>query len=223
MTTTFVNKEFVDKKVPGSNGLVIGILAQTFSSSFEGPNVLEKLACVNRSEVGGFTNFGVASYTADCHVGRFCNIGARVSIGGFEHPQDWLGITSYQWGKSAKGVVSEEIVSLLELNEAPPQKDTFIGSDVWIGDNAVIKRGVSIATGAIVGAGSVVTKDVPPFGIAVGVPSSIIRFRFSLAIRQQILETKWWERDLGELAKLPLQSVEDCLIQLARGPSESEG
>jgi acetyltransferase-like isoleucine patch superfamily enzyme len=56
---------------------------------------------------------------------------------------------------------------------------TIIGRDVWIGANAIIFTGVNIGDGAIVAAGSVVTKDIPPFTIFGGVPASFIKKRFT--------------------------------------------
>lgn len=208
---TYVNDSFDTTSPPDQEQLLLGAFAQTLSSAFEGPNVIERMGCVNRSKIGGYSNVGFSSYLADCTVGRYCNIGARVSIGGFEHPQDWLGLTSYQWGKSAEELVSSRSKDLLELNPPPIQRATVIGSDVWIGDNAVIKRGVTIGSGAIVGAGSVVTKDVPSYAVVVGVPARLYRYRFDPIVRQRLLSGRWWENELEELADLPFRSVVDCI------------
>lgn len=67
-----------------------------------------------------------------------------------------------------------------------------IGNDVWIGLNAIVLSGVSIGTGAVIGAGSVVTKNIPPYAIAVGNPAKVIRFRFSTEIIEQLLNSEWW-------------------------------
>ena len=71
-----------------------------------------------------------------------------------------------------------------------------IGHDVWIGTDAVILRGIEIGDGAVVGANSVVTKDVPPFAIVVGSPARVIRYRFDEIKRQKILDSKWFYYDL---------------------------
>jgi acetyltransferase-like isoleucine patch superfamily enzyme len=75
-----------------------------------------------------------------------------------------------------------------------PFKKTFIGHDVWIGENALIKDGVRIGTGAVVGAGAIATKDVPEYAIVVGAPAKIVRFRFDEATRQKIMKTQWWDK-----------------------------
>ena len=71
----------------------------------------------------------------------------------------------------------------------------MIGNDVWVGDNAVIIKGVTIEDGAIIGAGSIVTKDVAAFSIVAGNPTKLIRKRFSKKIIDQIKVSAW--RDLG--------------------------
>lgn len=64
-------------------------------------------------------------------------------------------------------------------------KDVIIEGDNWIGTGAIILNGVKIGIGAIVGGGAVVTKDVPPYAIVVGVPAKIIRYRFN---EEEIIE-----------------------------------
>ena len=219
---TFANDSF-DTQTPDTCGsLSLGALAQCLSSVFEGPNVIERMGCVNRSQMGGYSNIGVASYIADSIVGRYCNIGSRVSIGGYEHPQDWLGITAYQWGKSTENLVSADTQCLLESHEPPPQRTTVVGSDVWIGDNAVVKRGVTIEDGAIIGAGCVVTKDVPPYAVVVGVPARVHHFRFEPGVRKELLAARWWDMELEDLADLPFHSVADCLRILSERSREDK-
>lgn len=78
----------------------------------------------------------------------------------------------------------------------PATKQTIIGNDVWIGLRVTIIAGVNIGHGAIIGAGSVVTHDVPPYSIVAGVPAKVIKFRFSEDVREKLLESEWW--DLSE-------------------------
>ena len=67
-----------------------------------------------------------------------------------------------------------------------------IGSDVWIGSGVVITRGIIIGDGAVVGANAVVTKDIPPYAIAVGTPAKIIKYRFVPEVIELMLKVKWW-------------------------------
>ena len=68
-----------------------------------------------------------------------------------------------------------------------------IGNNVWIGLRVIILPGVQIGDGAVVGAGSVVTKSVPAFQIAAGNPARIIRSRFSKRTIDKLLRDPWWE------------------------------
>lgn len=70
---------------------------------------------------------------------------------------------------------------------------TVIGNDVWIGVNCLIKDGITIADGAIIGMGAVVTKNVGPYEIWAGVPARKIRTRFDQSVIDQLLSLKWWE------------------------------
>ena len=71
--------------------------------------------------------------------------------------------------------------------------DIVIGSDVWIGMNCTIMSGVTIGHGSVIAAGSVVSKDVPPYYIVGGIPSKVIKKRFSDKIIDELLESKWWQ------------------------------
>jgi hypothetical protein len=70
-----------------------------------------------------------------------------------------------------------------------------IGSDVWIGTDAMVLSGVSIGHGAIVAARAVVTRDVPPYAIVAGVPAKVVRWRFEPAVIERLLKVAWWEWD----------------------------
>ena len=69
----------------------------------------------------------------------------------------------------------------------PDYKSINIGHDVWSGSRAIILDGVNIGNGAIIAAGAVVTKDVPPYAIVAGIPSKIIKFR-----DKKVSENEWW-------------------------------
>lgn len=78
---------------------------------------------------------------------------------------------------------------------------TKIGSDVWIGEHVTVKGGVNIGDGAIVAAGSIVTKDVPPFAIVGGVPAKFIKWRFSEEKIQLMKELQWWNWEEEKIVK----------------------
>lgn len=70
-----------------------------------------------------------------------------------------------------------------------------MGNDVWVGCNSVLISGVKVGDGAIIGAGAVVTKDIPPYAIVVGVPARVIKYRFDEEVRERLLQIKWWNWD----------------------------
>ena len=80
-----------------------------------------------------------------------------------------------------------------------------IGNDVWIGSDVTLNDGVRIGDGAVVAAASVVTKDVPPYGIMGGNPARLIRLRFAEDIVAGPRRIAWWRFSLHQLAKFPLR------------------
>ena len=79
--------------------------------------------------------------------------------------------------------------------------EVVIGNDVWIGMRVIIMPGVSVGHGAVIGAGAVVVKDVPPYAIVGGVPAKIIRYRFTPEVIEKLLEFQWWNYDEAILKK----------------------
>ena len=88
-----------------------------------------------------------------------------------------------EWGLEKKNVT----------NAWDNKGDIVVGSDVWIGYEAVILAGVTIGDGAIIGTRAVVTKDVPPYTIVGGIPAKPIRKRFDDEMISHLLALKWWD------------------------------
>ena len=132
------------------------------------------------------------------HVGRYCSISENVTIGAAAHPTAWL--TSQPFGT---GPVFQE-------NDV----DTIIGNDVWIGVSAVIMNGIHVGDGAVIGAGAVVTHDVPAWAIVVGVPARVLKYRFDEQTRQRLAAIEWWTIDEDELRRLDASDVKACLSSL---------
>ena len=77
-----------------------------------------------------------------------------------------------------------------------------VGNDVWIGVDSIIRRGVSVGNGAIIGANSFVNKDVPPFAIVAGSPARLIRFGFPPEFIAKIEASRWWDLEQDEARAL---------------------
>lgn len=87
------------------------------------------------------------------------------------------------------------------LEDLPLKGDTVVGNDVWIGQNVTVLPGVHIGDGAIIGANSLVSKDVPPYCIVGGNPCREIRPRFNKELTEYLLNLKWWDWDSEKIFK----------------------
>lgn len=129
----------------------------------------------------------------NCEIGSFTSIANGVVIGGGRHPTEWVSMSPvfYEGRDSVKTKFSE--------HKRKPVKRTIIGHDVWIGQNALIKDGVKIGNGAVVGMGSIVTKDIESYSIVAGNPARIIKYRFEKNVVEILLRSEWWLMDETEL------------------------
>lgn len=110
-------------------------------------------------------------------------------------------------------IQDRSLVSTAQLDGYPHpngKEKITIGSDVWIGRNAVLLGGVTIGHGAIVGAFSVVAKDVPPYAVVVGNPAQVKRYRFTDEQIEKLLRIKWWDwsKDKVEEVKEDLLNID---------------
>ena len=129
----------------------------------------------------------------NCRIGSFVSIANQVVIGGGEHPMHWVGMSPvfYEGRDSIKAKFSKH-----ERQNLPV---TTIGHDVWIGQRALLKSGISVGVGAVIGMGSVVTKDVEAYAIVAGNPARLIRKRFDDETIRMLLQSKWWAWPEGQL------------------------
>ncbi len=161
--------------------------------------------------IGKYCGFNDNCFASRGSIGAFCAIGARCSINPFNHPIDWLSVHEFQYLRNGYDWVPE----YSDFSRLPRTADMFgvvnIGNDVWLGHNVNVLSGVTLGDGAVIGAGSVVTKDIPPYAIAVGVPAIVKRYRFPDAIIQRLLRARWWDLELSQLSGLPFRDIERCL------------
>jgi len=130
-------------------------------------------------------------------IGDYCSISGHILVYlGGNHRIDWA--TTYPFGH-----VNKNTFNMFDGKGHPGTKgDVKIGNDVWIGTYVTIMSGVTIGDGACIACNSVVTKDVPPYGIAGGNPAKLIKNRFSDDIIKKFLYHKWWELDVSTINKI---------------------
>jgi len=141
-----------------------------------------------------FCGYDCDVYCAD--IGRYVSIANAVVIGGGRHPMEWVGMSPvfYEGRDSVKAKFS--------THARPPARRVVVGHDVWIGRSAIVLPGVTIGNGAVVGAGAVVTKDVPPYAIVAGNPAQLVRYRFSDELIARLTATQWWSFEDEQLRRL---------------------
>ena len=127
----------------------------------------------------------------NCTIGNYTNISWNVTIGPRGHIYTNFTVNDFVY-------LDNEFIEIANRGSF----DGFfnkIGSDVWIGCNAILLPGVEIGNGAIVAAGSVVNKSVPPYAIVGGNPAKFIKWRFDKKTIQKLEAIKWYEFDLDEV------------------------
>lgn len=188
--------------------------ALIYTSRFLGPASLARSARVGPDVTAGlFFGMNANSYVAQATIGNYCTIGARTAINPFGHPIGWLSAHEFPWHANAfNWIPAYKKFKRLPWSLAPgAQSQVTLGNDIWMGHNANVLGGVTIGDGAVIGAGAVVTRNVPPYAIVGGVPAKIIRYRFSKPIIKRLLAVKWWDLPFESLSGLPFNEIERCL------------
>ncbi|WP_231373989.1 CatB-related O-acetyltransferase [Aureivirga marina] len=160
--------------------------------SFEGKNSIpERCNFSGKISIGYGTTLGYNNMLmGDVSIGKYCQIGADVAIHTTNHPINYL--STY----INKQLFNGELKKLKTTNKV------VVGNDVWIGHNVIIVGNVTIGNGAILAAGSVVTKDVPSYTIVTGIPAKPLKKRFSEKIISQIEALEWWNKTEKELEEI---------------------
>jgi acetyltransferase-like isoleucine patch superfamily enzyme len=145
-------------------------------------------------DIGRYTYLGSSCHFERTEIGAFTSIGSQVICGRGTHPLNF--ISTYPGFYTDKAQGAEFLGASQTFLDAPR---TFIGSDVWIGDRAIIIGGIEVGHGAVIAAGAVVTRDVPAFAIVGGVPAKVIKYRFPESLIRDIVASKWWDASVDQI------------------------
>jgi len=157
--------------------------------------VMEENVLISSSlkNIGDQAYIGRGTYIGACsEIGKFTSISFDVKIGLVSHPLNHVS-TSPVFYAPRRGWVKEAKYNESEAGAA------VIGNDVLISANAIVLTGVKVGHGAVVGAGALVNKDVPPYAVVAGVPARILRYRFEEQMIQRLLDSQWWNADAALL------------------------
>jgi acetyltransferase-like isoleucine patch superfamily enzyme len=212
-----------------AQGVALGRMLQRLhpSAEFEPP-------CVFNANIGPAltVSIGAFSYVQGgainlARIGRYCSFAQDVSINQQVHPIDWLSSSPFQFRKDPYGwlqygVDRGLVKSDFDVARFASGGTATIGNDVWIGTRAIVLGGIKVGDGAIIGAGAVVTKDVPPYAIVTGVPAKVMRYRFADAMIERLLRSQWWRFAIWDLGGLKFNDPEKALDELAKREAAGE-
>ena len=143
---------------------------------------------------GCWVNGQLKSQGYRIRIGNYCSFAGNISILAVNHHLDWF---------TTHPILSDEINREkfgVFVNKNQGRGVTEIGNDVWVGQNVVILPGCKkVGNGAVIGAGSIVTHDVPPYSIVAGNPAKVIKMRFNDETIERLESSKWWEMSANEL------------------------
>ena len=147
---------------------------------------------IAESEVGDYTYLAGDASVIYAKIGKYCSIASHVRINPGNHPM-WRVMQHHcTYRRVQYGLDIKNDKAFFDWRRADRVE---IGHDVWLGHGVIVMAGVKIGTGAVGGSGAVVTKNIPPYAIAVGVPAKVIKMRFDEDIIEKIMKTCWWDWD----------------------------
>lgn len=168
---------------------------------FEGYNSIGEGTRLSHCYIGKGTYICENVNFVSVKIGRFCSLGSRIYNIKGNHPTSKFVSTHpcfFSTGTPA-GFTFSETNKFKELNKLADDFLVVIGNDVWIGDNVTIKDGVTIGDGAIIGSNSFVLTDIEPYSINVGIPTRIVKYRFTDEEIKHLLNIQWWDKSFNWL------------------------
>lgn len=162
---------------------------------WEAPAKVYHSTNLDAMEIGAYSYIAPYSEVVHTSIGRYCSIGPYAHLFGSAHPMRWLSTHPFTHTNAFKSFVDYEPTLTFPGYEGT----TMIGHDVWMGANVIVKHGLRIGNGAVIGAGAVVTKDVPDYAVVAGNPARILKYRFEDALIERLQRVQWWRFDMPRL------------------------
>lgn len=185
---------------------------------FEGRNTLREGASLINGKMGYGSYISENSALKNIEIGRYTCIGPNVTNFYGKHPTStFVSIHPAFYSLSAQAGFTFAKKQLFEEHsfiDSEKKISNIIGNDVWIGCNVIIMDGITIGNGAIIAAGSVITKNVQPYSIVGGIPAKPIKSRFNYDQIKLLEKIKWWEKDIETLKQFSELFIDvDILIK----------
>jgi phosphonate metabolism protein (transferase hexapeptide repeat family) len=149
----------------------------------EGTHVLE-------SVLGDYSYTARYADIAYSFLGKFVNVAAFTRINPGEHPYHRASLHHFMYRSSYYWPDEQDESAVFDWRRSRPVR---VGHDSWIGHAAVIMKGVTVGNGAIIGAKSVVTKDVPPYAVVAGAPARLVKWRHPRNVADRLEALAWWD------------------------------
>jgi acetyltransferase-like isoleucine patch superfamily enzyme len=177
----------------------------------EPPCSIKWMAIHNSLLLGAFS-YAVSGYFSEVRIGRYTSIGEQVQIGRSNHAMTWVSTSPFFYARQRLFDIGHEFAAADPYHAYRPPirtdahptgfKPIAIGNDVWIGHGAFILPGVTIGDGAVIGAMSVVTKNVAPYVIVAGNPATARRTRLPDLLIERYLRLRWWQFAPWQLSEI---------------------
>lgn len=171
-----------------------------------GARLYHQVRIVN-CQLGAYSYVNANSSLSNVKVGRYCSIASEVLLGLDRHPTDWVSTSPFPFDNVGHPPLWQRFEPTHRFSGSSPL--ITIEDDVWIGARVIVAgaRPITIGRGSIIAAGSVVTKNIPPYSIVGGNPARYIRARFSAELIAKIQATRWWDFDVYRFSSEHLSEV----------------
>lgn len=188
--------------------LAVWVARKSEGGEFRSPTLRAIMKQYHGVTIGLYTHGGCFvpfSFGRDVEIGRYCSVALSARVITRNHPMEFPSTHAFFFNPKLR------IVDFDRVERTPLR----IGSDVWLGHNCIVMPAVrEIGHGAVVAAGAVVAKDVPPYAVVVGNPARVVRYRFSQDQIRMLLASRWWERPLEELPVSAMnQPLNDAFLE----------